>query len=88
MSSIFTRPKADGSYRVILNLKKLNEFITFQHSRLESLKDVLDMITPGTWMASVDLTDAYYYSIEIHKRFIKYLKLFWEDQYFAFQCLP
>ena len=45
------------------------------------------MITPGAWMASVDLKDAYY-SIAIHKDFIKFLKLFWEDQYFAFQCLP
>ena len=67
VSSIFARPKADGSYRVILNLKNLNEFVTFQHCN-----------TPGTWMTSVDLKDAYY-SIAIHKDFIKYLKLFWED---------
>ena len=38
-------------------------------------------------MSSVDLKDAYY-SIAIHKDFIKFLKLFWEGQYFAFQCLP
>ena len=87
VSSILTRPKADGSYRGILNLKNLNEYVTVQHCKLESLKDVLDMITPGTWMASVDLKDAYY-NIAINKDFIKYLKLFWEDQYFAFHCLP
>ena len=69
MPSIFTRPKADGSYRVILNLKNLNEFVTFQHCKLGSFKDVLDMITPGAWMSSVDLKDAYY-SIAIHKDFI------------------
>ena len=45
------------------------------------------MITPGAWMSSVDLKDAYY-SMAIHKDFIKFLKLFWEGQYFAFQCLP
>ena len=45
------------------------------------------MITPGTWIASVALKDACY-SIAIHKDFIKFLKLFWEEQYFAFQCLP
>ena len=87
VSSVFTMPKSDGSYRVILNLKNLNEFVTFQHCKLESLKDVLDMITPRAWMSSVDLKDAYY-SIAIHKNFIKFLKLFWEGQYFAFQCLP
>ena len=47
VSSIFTRPKSDGSYHVILNLKNLNEFVTSQHCKLESFKDVLDMITPG-----------------------------------------
>ena len=29
VSSISTRPKADGSYRVVLNLKNLNEFVFF-----------------------------------------------------------
>ena len=37
VSSIFTRSKADGSYHVILNLKNLNEFVTFQHCKLKSL---------------------------------------------------
>ena len=87
VSNIFTRPKSDGSYRFILNLKNLNEFVTFQHCKLESFKDVLDMITPGAWMSSVDLKDAYF-SIAIHKDFIKFLKLLWEGKYFAFQCLP
>ena len=45
------------------------------------------MITPGAWMSSVDLKDVYF-SIAIHKDFIKFLKLFWEGKYFAFQCLP
>ena len=38
VSRIFTRPKADGSYRVILNLKNLNEFVTFQHCKLRVFK--------------------------------------------------
>ena len=86
VSSIITRPKTDGSYRVILNLKNLNEFVTFQRCKLKPFKDVLDMIMSGAWMSSVSLKDAYY-SIAIHKDFIKYLKLFWEDQFF-FECLP
>ena len=30
-SSIFLRPKKDGSYRIILNLKKYNELVTYRH---------------------------------------------------------
>ena len=29
VSSIFTRPKKDGSHRLILNLKDLNQFVTY-----------------------------------------------------------
>ena len=36
VSSVFTMPKADSSYPVILNLKNLNKFVTFQHCKLES----------------------------------------------------
>ena len=31
MSSIFTREKRDGSYRMILNLKQLNKHIEYEH---------------------------------------------------------
>ena len=47
VSPIFTRPKADRSYRVTLNLKKLNESVRYKHCKLESLNDFLNMIVPG-----------------------------------------
>ena len=31
MSSIFTREKRDGSYRMILNLTQLNKHIEYEH---------------------------------------------------------
>ena len=45
VSSIFTRTKKDGSYRMILNLKTFNEFLKFKHCKLESIEDALDLIT-------------------------------------------
>ena len=50
----------DGSSRLILNLKCLNSYITHIHFKMESLPDVLHMLTPGVWVASVDLHHAYY----------------------------
>ena len=87
VSPIFTRPKTDGSYRVILNLKKLNESVRYKHCKLESLNDVLNMIVPGAYMASVDIKDAYY-GIPINEEYIKFLKLYWDGKYYAFQCMP
>ena len=38
ISSVFTRPKKDGSHRLILNLKNLNDLVTYQHFKMESLQ--------------------------------------------------
>ena len=34
ISNIFIRPKKDGSYRMILNLKPLNEFVDYHHFKI------------------------------------------------------
>ena len=77
-SSVFLRAKKDESYRMILNLKKLNKYIASKHFKMESLQNVLHMVKSGVWMASVDLKDAYY-SVPIDKECQKYLKLLWEN---------
>ena len=58
-SSVFLRVKKGESYRMILNLKKLNKYIDSKHFKMESLQNVLHMVKSGVWMASVDLKDAY-----------------------------
>ena len=76
ISPIFTTKKSDGSPRLILNLKKLNCYIRYVHFKMESLGDVLNIIKPDVWMASVDLQDAYY-TIPIHPDHQKYLTFSW-----------
>ena len=66
LSTIFLRPKKDGTHRMILNLKKLNKFVAYHHFKMESLKHVISMMRPNCFMASVDLRDAYY-SVPIHQ---------------------
>ena len=87
VSPILTRPKTEGAYRVTLNLKKLNELVRYKHCKLESLNDVLIMIIPGAYMASVDNKDAYY-STPINEEYLKFLNLYWDGKYYAFQCMP
>ena len=60
ISPIFTTEKKDGSTRLILNLKQFNHYIQYKHFTMENLQDVLDLMKPGVWMASIDLRDAYY----------------------------
>jgi hypothetical protein len=44
ISNIFTRPKPNGSLRVILNLKKLNTFVAYEHFKMDHLANILPLI--------------------------------------------
>ena len=57
---IFIRQKPDGSYRLILNLKNLNEDMPYIQFKMETIQSVLSLITPRCYLASLDLKDAYY----------------------------
>ena len=92
VSSIFTRTKKNGSYRMILNLKTFNEFFKFKHCKLESIEDALDLITEGCYFGSVDMKDAYY-SVSIHENsetvsIQKYLKLSWKKECYQYVVPP
>ena len=87
ISTIFLTPKKDGLFRLILNLKKFNRFVRYQHFKMESLKQVVAMMKPGCFMASLDIRDAYY-SVPIHKSHQKYLKFEFNGQLFQFTCMP
>ena len=73
LSTIFVRPKKDGTYRMILNLKPLNEFVLYHHFKMDTIQTALKLMRPGCFMASVDLKDAYY-SVPVAKEDRKYLK--------------
>ena len=79
-SSVFTRPKKDGSKRMILNLKNLNEFILSPHFKMDSIYTVINMIKPNVWMASVDLKDAYF-SVPINEKHQNFFKFMWKVPY-------
>ena len=70
VSPVFTRPKKDGNRRMIFNLKQLNSFVVYQHFKMEGLDNVLNLIKPNVWMASVDLKDAFF-SIQVHPEYQK-----------------
>ena len=86
ISNIFMRSKKDGSYRVILKLKYLNEFVEYHHLKMENLKSAIICMSRNCYMASIDLKDAYY-SLSIDPNHRKYLQFKWKNQLFQFTCL-
>lgn len=87
LSNIFIRPIADGSYRLILNLSRLNEHVDKITFKMETLKSALQMISKGCYFAKIDLKDAFY-SISINDAYRKYLKFEWQGKLYQFTCLP
>ena len=89
ISPIFLAPKSDGSFRTILNLKKLNDYMPYIHFKMETMKSVLNLITSNCYMAKSDA----YYSIPIlpeHQKFLKFSlqgKLYLNSLVFLMDCV-
>ena len=66
-SPIFLRKKPDGTFRLILNLKRANEHVENFNFKMETIHTVLTLVRPSCFMASIDIKDAYY-SVKIRKR--------------------
>ena len=49
ISNIFTVPKSGGRFRLILNLKRLNEFVAYEHFKMEDIRCVKDLSKFASW---------------------------------------
>lgn len=87
LSNIFLRPKSNGKFRMILDLTMLNKLIEYRHFKMFNLNTALDLLSMNCWMASVDLTDAYY-AVPIAAEHKKLLRFNWGGRLFEYQVLP
>ena len=87
LSNIFIRPKKDGSHRLILNLKSLNQYVTYHHFKMDTFYSMLKLVEKNCYMASLDLKDAYY-SVAVQPTHRKYLRFMWNNVLYQFTCLP
>ena len=86
ISPIFLVPKSEDSFRMILNLKRLNENMPYIHFKMETIKSILTLVTPNCYMAEADIKDTYYFSILPEHP--KYLKFYFREKLYQFTCLP
>lgn len=86
-SRYFVVEKKDGGLRPILDLRRLNRFITKRRFRMVTLQGVLPLLQKGDWFAVIDLRDAYFHiSIEAsHRRFLRFAL---GRRTFQFKALP
>ena len=65
---MFTKLKADGSKRVILNLKYLDPHSKDRKFKMTTFKGVIKMIKPNLYLASIGSEKAYF-SIPVKEKY-------------------
>ena len=58
--SIFLREKKNNHHRLILNLKNFNKHMTHRNFKMDTLNTALRIIWKNCYVASTDLSYAYY----------------------------
>lgn len=88
ISNAFLRPRPNNKFRLILDLNEFNtQYVEYQHFKMTNLKMALDLVSPGMFMSSIDLSDAYF-TVPIHVSSRKFLRFRWEGEIYQFAALP
>ena len=86
LSNLFLVSKRDGGNRPVINLKHLNNFIPYQHFKMEGLNLLQNILQKGDYMYKLDLKDAYF-CVSLKKESRKYVRFRWEGTLYKFLCL-
>jgi hypothetical protein len=76
-------PKKDGSYRLIVDLRHVNEHLRSSSCKYESAGALVEMLAQGDWMFSLDLKSGYYH-VGIHPRSRRFATILVDGQYLCF----
>lgn len=58
LSNVFTIPK-EGSLRLVVNLRPLNQFLVERRFKMEGIRMLKDLLRKNDWLVTMDLKDAY-----------------------------
>ena len=87
ISRVFLREKKDGSFRMILNLKKFNDHVVYRKFKMDTFQAITHLVKENCYMATIDIKDAYY-SVAVAPEHQKYLRFMWRGKLFQFLALP
>ena len=59
-SSIFVVLKRESGHHPVINLKNLNHYLPYSHSKMEALFLLKEILQEGEYMCKIDLKDAYF----------------------------
>ena len=85
-SRLFLVQEASGSWRPIIDLLTLFDYVTSSHFYMETPQSVLRSIRPGDWMVFLDLQDVCL-QVPVHHDSRRYLRFVVEKRTYQFRVL-
>ena len=86
-SRLFLVPKPENKWRPVIDLSVVNTYLHVPTFKMETAEVIRASLQTGEWVASIDLTDAYFH-VPIHPKFQKYLRFHVQGQAYQFRALP
>ena len=86
-SRLFLIPKPENKWRPVIDLSVVNTYLHVPTFKMETAEVIRASLQTGEWVASIDLTDAYFH-VPIHPKFQKYLRFHVQGQAYQFRALP
>ena len=88
VSRISTIPKQDGSYRLITDLRRVNNCLSNSKSFIyEGIDTVLEVIDPYDQLITLDIKNGFFH-VKVEYKFQKYLGFMYRNQYYVWCVLP
>ena len=84
---VFVVKKSSGKFRLVHDLRLVNQFLDVPKFRLEGLPLVRQLAQDGDLSCTVDLSDAYLH-FPVHRRFQRFLGFAWGGRFFVWSALP
>ena len=78
--------KKSGGYRMIHDLRHINEYMCKTTFKQEDIRTIEQLVKQDDFLTSVDLSDAFYH-IKVHKDYYRYLSFKFEGKYYSFKVL-
>ena len=76
LSNVFLLGKKGKENRPVISLKHLNQFIPYQHFKMEGFFCLREMLQKYNFMCKLDIKDTYF-SVPLHQSSRKYVRFLW-----------